>query len=351
MSGGAVHIRLRYLVEDRDRHGNIRLYVRVPGRTKVRIREQFGTDAFMAAYHAAVAGKSTQVRQARAARRGSFRHLCILYYASAAFTEKDWSTRAWIRRHLDAIAREDGDKPVALMQAKHVRKIRDKIKDKPGASKTRLKALRALFSWAVEAEEAPHDPTLGVKAIAYVTKGHHSWSIEEVEQYEQRHPIGSKARLAMALLLYTSWRREDAVRLGPQHIVERDGSKRIKYRQAKNENRNPVDMDVPLFPELEKIIAATKSGHLTFLVTAYGKPFTPAGFGGKFKDWCRQANLPHCSAHGLRKARAARLAERGATAHEIMAITGLRTLEEAERYTRAARQAGLADSAMAKLGG
>ena len=97
------------------------------------------------------------------------------------------------------------------------------------------------------------------------------------------------------------------------------------------------------------IIAATPSPHRTFLVTEYGNPYTPNGFGNAFKDWCRQANLPHCTAHGLRKATAARLAERGATAHEIMAITGHRTLEEVERYTKAVRQAKLADSAMAKL--
>ena len=149
----------------------------------------------------------------------------------------------------------------------------------------------------------------------------------------------------MAILLYTSWRREDAVRLGPQHV--RDD--RIKYRQAKNEHRNPVDMDIPLHPDLAEIIAATPSRQMTFLVTEYGKLYTPNGFGNAFKDWCRQADLPHCTAHGLRKATAARLAERGATAHEIMAITGHRTLGEVERYTKAARQAKLADSAMAKL--
>ena len=96
---------------------------------------------------------------------------------------------------------------------------------------------------------------------------------------------------------------------------------------------------------------ALLSGHLTFLVTEFGKPHSPNGFGNKFKDWCREAGLPHCSAHGLRKAAAARLAERGATAHEIMAITGHQSLEEVERYTRAAQRRTLADSAMAKLKG
>jgi len=108
----------------------------------------------------------------------------------------------------------------------------------------------------------------------------------------------------MALLLYTTGRREDAVRFGPPHI----NNDRVQYRQAKNEYRSPVDMDIPLHPDLKEIIAATAIGRQTFLVTEYGKPFSPNGFGGKFKDWCRQANLPHCSAHGLRKATAARLA-------------------------------------------
>jgi integrase len=64
-----------------------------------------------------------------------------------------------------------------------------------------------------------------------------------------------------------------------------------------------------------------------------------------------QAGLPHCSAHGLRKATAARLAERGATPHEIMAITGHQTLAEVERYTRAAERSKMADAAMSKLKG
>ena len=149
----------------------------------------------------------------------------------------------------------------------------------------------------------------------------------------------------MMILLYTACRREDVVRLGPQHV--RGG--RLRYRQAKNEHRNPVDLDIPVHPDLEAVIEATASGHLTFLTTEYRRPFSPAGFGNRFRDWCNEAGLPHCSAHGLRKAAAARLAERGATAHEIMAITGHRSLEEVERYTRAARQGGLADAAMRKF--
>jgi integrase/recombinase XerD len=114
---------------------------------------------------------------------------------------------------------------------------------------------------------------------------------------------------------------------------------------------HPIDIDIPLHPALQASIEAAKIGNLTFLITEFGKPFTANGFGGKFKDWCRQANLPHCSAHGVRKATATELAESGATPHEIGAITGHTSLKEIERYTKAARKRGLANNGMAKLTG
>lgn len=262
------------------------------------------------------------------------RALCIGYYGSPKFHKYDQSTKAWQRRALDRICKNHGAKPVAMLTSKYVRKLRDELIATPAAAKHRLKALRALFGWAVEEEETDSNPTIGVKAIEYKSDGHHTWTIEEVEKYEQRHPIGTQARLAMALLLYTSWRREDAVRLGQQHIQ----NGRFLYRQAKNEDRSPVDMDIPVHADLAAIIAATPSQHLTFLVTAYGKSFSENGFGNKFKDWCRQADLPHCSAHGLRKATAARLAERGQPSMRLCRSPGF-SRWRCLRSTRAGRGA------------
>jgi integrase/recombinase XerD len=340
-----IKIRFRFVVEDVDRHGNPRLYFRRKGQPKLRLRGLPGSDEFLAAYRAALDASGKDAPRFRCAAKGTFGYVCLAYYATATFKALDPSTQAWRRRALDSISAKHGDKPVALMNAKHVRMLRDEKRELPGAARNRLKALSALFRWAVEAEEAPHDPTLGVKPISYATKEHHAWTDEETEQFERCHSIGSKARLAMAIMRHTACRREDAVRLGQQHI--RDG--RIKFRQAKNEHRNPIDIDIPVHPDLQAIIDATPSQHLTFLVTEYGRPFSPTGFGNKFKEWCRQANLPHCSAHGLRSGTATRLAERGASAHEIMAITGHQSLEEVERYTRKARRTVLADSAMSKL--
>ncbi len=150
------------------------------------------------------------------------------------------------------------------------------------------------------------------------------------------------ARLTLALALYTGQRRSDIVLFGPKQI--REGW--LVFTQQKNRNRSPVDMEIPIVPELRRIIDATPCGSDTFLVTAYGKPFTANGFGSKVRAWCDEAGLPNCSIHGLRKAAAARLAELGRSEHEIMAITGHKTSKEVIRYTRAASQKLRARNAM-----
>jgi len=84
--------------------------------------------------------------------------------------------------------------------------------------------------------------------------------------------------------------------------------------------------------------------------TAHGRPFTPTGFGNKFRDWCNEADLPkRCSSHGLRKAACRRLAEAGCSEHEIASISGHESLAEVRRYTRAASRVKLAKSAIATV--
>ena len=98
-------------------------------------------------------------------------------------------------------------------------------------------------------------------------------------------------------------------------------------------------------PDLQRLLDATPCKHLSFLTTAYGKPFTAAGFGGWFRDRCDEADLPkECAAHGLRKAACRRLAEAGCSASQIMAISGHKTLREVQRYIEAAERTRLARS-------
>lgn len=208
-----------------------------------------------------------------------------------------------------------------------------------------MKALRRVYAIGVELGLVEVNPVKEVQNIRTGSQGIPSWTVEDIKRYETTHPIGTKARLALALLLYTGQRRSDIVQLGRQHV--RDGH--LTFTQQKNRLRKPVSLTIPIVPDLQRILDASPCGDLAFLVSDLGRPFTAAGFGNKFRDWCNQASLPYRSAHGLRKAAAAWLAEMGCSEHEIMAVTGHRTSKEVTRYTQSARQHLLAESAMAKL--
>jgi len=97
---------------------------------------------------------------------------------------------------------------------------------------------------------------------------------------------------------------------------------------------------------LRRALDQSRCGEITYLATTQGKPFSAAGFGNKFREWCDQAGLPECTAHGLRKAGATIAAENGATAHQLMAIFGWSSMSEAERYTKAVQQSALAAASM-----
>jgi integrase len=155
------------------------------------------------------------------------------------------------------------------------------------------------------------------------------------------HPIGTEARLAFALLLYTGQRRSDVVRMGRQHI--KDGI--ISIVQAKT----GAEVDVPILPALQAILDDVQRRRIApvFIITAYGKPRTEAGFTNWFRDRRVEAGLSEgLSPHGLRKAFCRVAAEAGLTPHQIMAITGHRTLAEVTRYTKAADRKKLAIEGM-----
>jgi integrase len=348
-------IKYPYVWKDIDRHGNVRVYFSRKGQPKVRIRAEPGTPEFEAAYHEILSG--THQRGAErleiAARplSGTWRWLCVQYFSSVDFRQLDASTQRVRKRILEATFDEPispganerfGNFPLARMTAKAVRVLRDRKAELPDAANNRLKTIRRAFAWGVENEHVANNPARDVSLLRYTSKGHHTWTTEEVSQYEQRHPIGSRARLALALLLYTGTRRSDVVQLGRQHV--RNGW--LKFTQHKNRNRHPVTTEIPILPPLQQVIDASPTGDLTFLVTGQAaRPFTVAGFGNWFRDRCNEAGLRHCSAHGLRKSGATIAAENGATVHELMSVFGWLTMKEAERYTRSVERRKLAAAA------
>lgn len=348
----------KYCVEDVDRHGNIRIYLRRNGR-KVRLMGTPWTEEFMAAYDAALRGMQPtagEVREEiRRATPGTLRWLGEQYFGRCAeFLVMEPSTRAAYRRILEGAWDEPispgsphvfADMPLARVTPKALRVLRDRKMDAREAGNARVKVLRAVYRFALDDEIVTVNPAESVPYFKTKTQGHHTWTVEEVRRFEERHPIGTTARLAMALMLYTGARRSDAVRLGPQHVA--DGW--LKFTAYKNRNRSPVEVEVPMLLALTHVIEGTKKGHLAFLVTKFGKPYSMGGFSGQFRDWCDQAGLKHCSAHGLRKAGATIAAENGATERQLMAIFGWVDPKMASLYTRRAERKRMAGGAMALI--
>jgi integrase len=341
--------RLKYVVEDVDRHGTVRLYYRRNG-LKVRLRGPVGSAEFLTDYKAASspkAPKPTKPRTGRIVPR-SIRWLCVQYFKSAMFKDLDPRTQKVRRAILERFCQHkgDGDKPYALLLPRHLRQRRDEMADRPEAANGMLKAVRQLYRYALNYDLHDSNPSTGVEYLkSKRPDGIHSWTLEEIAKFEKTHPIGTTARLSLALALYTGQRRADLVQFGRQHV--RDGW--LVFKQHKNRNSKPVTLELPIIPVLKEAIDATPTGDLAFLATDLGKPFTSNGFGNRFRKWCDEAGLKNCSVHGLRKAAAARLAELGCTEQEIMAITGHRTSKEVTRYTRAASQRTRAESALRRI--
>ncbi len=356
-------------VEDRDRHGNVRVYYRPKGKPKVRLRNTPWTTAFMEEYEAAKSQAAPIQR--KGITTGTWRWLCVKYFAECAEYKQLGLRTQHVRRLIlentfDEPIKPDASKffrdfplskfnadadPIEAVAA--IEMLRDRKLAFPEAANSRVKAIRAVFKWAVRKRGADGRPLVTLNPARDITylksknpSGYHSWTVEEVHRFENHYPIGTKERLALDLFRFLGQRRSDTIRLGRQH-VNHDWTK-ITFTQFKGRNRKPTRLVLPILPVLKRTLDASPCGDMTFLVNEQGRPFTDAGFGNWFRDRCLKADVPGRS-HGLRKAGAATAAENGATANQLMAIFGWRTIGMAERYTRAANQERLSETAMRLL--
>jgi integrase len=370
----------RYYYEDIDRHGNLRRYFRKRREgtnkyRKVRLRAIPGTVEFHEEFAAALAGRPYEKKTAEPARPAppkvveqSLRWLVEKYYReSMEFRSYDNETKKVRRRLLKLLCNEPvkigaaelvGELPCDIPEDKIVLLVNRKAETSIDSANARLKAIRKLSEWAVStkpkcmmANVARNIPLL--KRVE--TGGHHTWTMEEIDQYVTRHPIGTKAHLALMLFLLFGQRISDIARIGRPHIRRPEfisprlrqihAGRWLAFRQFKNRNSKPVDLVIPILPQLETVLEASTLGRMTFIETKFKRPYTTKGLGNWFGRRCIEAGVPG-RAHGLRKAGATIAAENGATAHQLMSIFGWKTLEQAEVYTEKARQQLLAGGAM-----
>lgn len=351
-------VRLKHITTDKDRHGNVRVYFRKNGR-KIRLRAEIGSLDFISEYQLAMTGqhpKQIPAKVPQTTAGESMRELIEGYYKSSSYMMLSDRTRHVRRQILDRFCSENGygTLPFATLEAHHLMRWRDARVDKPEAANSTIKALRQVYKYAMEYGFHDANPAALVSNLPGNGCGHIAWSAEDIENFEAVHPVGSMARLAMALALYTGQRRGDLVRLGEHHIQVYDGLEGFELTQQKNSQKRkagatPVRLWIPITRNLREIMNASPMGKQTFIQTEFGRPFTADGFGNRFRKWCADAGLENRSAHGLRKTASAVLAQSGCTEQEIMAITGHRTSKEVIRYTRSASQKIRAANAMQKI--
>ena len=343
-----------------DRHGKRRVRFQKSGFSTYLKGTPWGEE-FMRAYAAALDGVKALAHNIGASRTvaGTVNALIVDYLdpqGSSPLKNGSAETRRTRRNILERFREAHGDKPlfryessgrrVMLLTRERMQRIVNEKIATPFAQRNFLNTLRAVFRWAAKEGRIPDDPTLGVTREKVKTTGFPTWTEDHIARFEATHAVGTRARLAFALLLYTGQRRSDVVRIGRQHIY----NDVLTIDQGKTKGGEEAHLEIPVHPKLRAIIEATPTvGVRTFLTTSFGKPYTSNGFGNWFRELCNQADCPDVSAYGLRKATARRLAEIGCSANQIASITGHATLAEVQRYTKAADRKRMAREAMKKL--
>lgn len=329
-----------YASEFIDRHGKARIRLRRTGFSTVYIHAKPGTPEFTEAY---CQWQDTGKKVIGAAKvvPGTFDDLIARFYASTVWNDLKLTTRETYRGELERFRATYGDRRVATMTTRNISNLMAKMKDTPAAANNLKKRLGQLFDFAALQGMRKDNPAKAVRSLKGRKGGFATWQEAQIEQFEAQHPLGTMARLAFDLALYTAQRKSDVRLMGPQH-VERG---KIRVCQLKTGK----EMMIPIHPHLAESIAATASGHLAYIISNKGAVYTSDSFGMWFMRQCRKAGLVGFSMHGLRKAASRRMAETGLSNQLIKAITGHVTDSEVARYTRDAEQERMADLASSMM--
>jgi integrase len=334
-----------HLWRTRTRHGSVAWYFcRQRADKKIRIRGEFGSPDFTAAYEAACNSTPPAAAEASKTAPQSLAWLIEQYRNTTAWTDLSLATRRNRENHFKQVCKTAGNKPFRAVRQTDIVAGRDRRAMTPAQARNFLDAMRGLFKWAKKAGHRSDDPTAEVENPKRKKgEGFPVWIEADVEKYYVRWPIGTKERVWIDVLLFTGGRRGDAVVIGRQHV--RDGV--ATFRTEKSQGTMTVTL--PLLPVLQRTLAAGPIGDLAFICGKSGKPFKKESFGNAFKEACVAAGVFGKSAHGCRKIGATRAAENGATVSELNAIFGWTGSAMASLYTQAAERKRLAQNAIAKL--
>lgn len=326
----------RYVYQQRIK-GHVYYRFRRAGGGSVRLPDDPGTAEFYTAYSQLLKSAPRSGRY----EPGSVAHTIELFLRSAEYSQLAETTQRDYKRYLLRLDRSIGNRSMEAVDPTYVFQLRDKLKETPVAANHTVAVIRALFAFAKRRRIVSRDPTEGITKLAG-GHGYLRWADTEIAQF--RESADPMMRLALELGLFTGQRLSDVIRLAWSNY---DGT-RIRLRQRKT----GTSLSIPVHPDLMAILDTAERRGVMMLTTKTGRAYHPRVFSRDFFEARKFAGLPDgLSFHGLRHTAAARLAELGAGAPEIQAITGHKSLKLIEHYIRQASQEVQADRAIARLPG
>ncbi|WP_051520977.1 tyrosine-type recombinase/integrase [Rubellimicrobium mesophilum] len=335
----------------RDRHGQLRFRYRKNGKS-VDLGTDYGSEDFIRRHQEAVSTVKVldcalEDHDRTDTIRSLVRRLRPVLLAGNNLADRTKQNLGYI---LTAIEREYGDRSVKGMTSIHVREFMAKKAKTPAAANHRLRVLAQVLDLGVELAHLQSNPAREVNRFQLESDGLHTWTEQEISQYLAWHPSGTVPHTAMMLMLWTGAATVDAVKLGWKNIIQTDrGEKLVYVRRKTAKAKDHVEVVIPIMPKLREVLELCPRDQATFLQNKLGQQRSAKGLSHSMRTWCNRAGLSHCSAHGLRKAIARRLAEAGVGAWQIAAITGHRTLSEVQRYVQAANRTAMAELGMSQL--
>lgn len=263
------------------------------------------------------------------------------YLKTPAFTDLAASSKTLYRTILDRFGALHGHRMVHDMpRAKVAAYIFGIGADHPAMANVTKAVLRKLLAHAVRSGYRNDNPVAEIDRYKGGTR--HTWTEAELAAFEHRWPLGTRERLAYALLLYTGQRSGDVVKMRRADI----SGGAIAVVQKKT----GTALSIPIHQELLAAIKGGPSNGLSLIGDKHDRQIARCTLTLLIRKAAAEACLPpECLPHGLRKAQMRRLAEAGASAKQIASISGHKTLREIERYTDAADQKRLSRAAIAKL--
>lgn len=355
----AMKVDLPGLVIEKHRNGALRYRVRPEGNRKRRILIPVTPDdpAFAHYYHAARAGEIWQPPKPRAA-KDSLDALCGQYLdflekmvTAGQMSGATLKQRRSVLTRLCEMQDDDGDRYGDIdfrMPTSAFVRARDAWADHPGAADNLTKTARAVYKWAMDREMIGYNPAAGIGVINKAPQGGAiPWTASDLRRFKERHPPGTTAYLWLTLHAFTACRIGDAVWLGRDQEVMRNGQTWLEWQPRK---KGSAFVSIPILPPLLTATRAAKVVGPTYLLTEKGKPYNSMeALRRMVQIWCGQAGLQDRSSHGIRKAVAEMMAEAGCSQHQIMAVMAHTQAKTSEIYTKGAERRILAADGMHAL--